>query len=156
SPFDLPTRLIAQEIAGPLGQPVIVDNRSTALTPDLLAKANPDGYTLCFGSGTFWLTPLIQKTSYDVVKDFSPITLVMTYPHLLVVHPSVPVKSVRELIDLAKAKPGTLNAAATASPGGLSFLETELFKAMAGVNIVRVSYKGNGPGLVALLAGEVQ
>jgi tripartite-type tricarboxylate transporter receptor subunit TctC len=91
-----------------------------------------DGYTIAIAGGTTWLTPLIQKTSYDAMKEFSPVTLVYSAPFILVVHPSAPAKAVNELIDLAKTKPGVLNIAATASPGGQSFLAAELFKSMAG------------------------
>ena len=153
--FDFQARIIAQGISGSLGQPVIVENRPSALLADVAARAAPDGYTVAIGGGVVWLAPLTQKTSYDAVRDFSPITLAAMYPSILVVHPSVPAKSVKELIALAKARPGVLNFAATADPGGASFLAGELFKAMAGINIVRISYKGNASGLIDLLAGEV-
>ncbi len=154
--LDITVRTIAQEITGPLGQPVVVENRPSTIQPDVLAKATPDGYTIAIASGTTWLTPLIQKTAYDGVKDFAPITLAVTYPYLLVVHPSVQVKSAKELIDVAKAKPGALNIAAAASPGGQSFLAAELFKAMAGINLVRVPYKGNEAALISVVSGESQ
>jgi tripartite-type tricarboxylate transporter receptor subunit TctC len=155
SAFDFYGRIIAKELAGPLGQPLIVENKPSNLTPELLLKSAPDGYTIAMGSGTFWLTPLTQKMPYDAVRDFAPITLMYTYPHILVANAALPVKSVKELVDLAKAKPGMFNIGATASPGGQSFLSTELFKAIAGINLVRVPYKGNAEALVALLAGEV-
>src|SRR5258706_235084 len=107
-PADSIMRLLAQEIAGPLGQPVIVETQPSALTGAMLAKAAPDGYTAGAVAGSTWLTPLMQKTDYDVVRDFVPITAVLTYPHFLVIHPSVPAHSVEELIRLAKSKPGTL------------------------------------------------
>jgi len=148
-------RLISQGISVTLGQPVIVENRPTTLTPEVLARAAPDGYTLAIAGSTTWITPLVQKTSYDPIRDFAPITSVASYPYLLVVHPSLPVMSVKQLIDLAKSKPGTINVGATASPGGASFLATELFKAMANVNIVRVPYKSNTQALAALLGGQI-
>ena len=100
----------------------------------------------CFSTvATLWITPLLQKTPYDPVRDFSPITLATTAPNILVVHPSLPVKSVKELIALAKAKPGELNYASGAT-GGSSHLAAELFKAMAGVNIVRISLQRQRTG----------
>jgi len=102
-----------------------------------------------------WLLPLMQKVPYDPVKDFSPISVVTSAPNVLVVHPGVPANSVKELVALAKAKPGMLNYGSSVV-GTSSHLATELFKAMAGVDIVRVGYKGGGPARTALLAGEVQ
>jgi tripartite-type tricarboxylate transporter receptor subunit TctC len=153
--FDLQARMIAPGISASLGQPVIVENISSAILPDILAKTAPDGYTMATAGSSFWVSPLTQKTSYDMVRDFAAITMMTTYPYLLIVHPSLPVKSTRDLINLAKANPGVLNIGATASPGGASFLAAELFKAMAGVNMVRVPYKGNASALVAVIAGEV-
>jgi tripartite-type tricarboxylate transporter receptor subunit TctC len=149
--LDIGARIIAQGISGPLGQPVIVDNRPPSLTPEILARAPADGYTLAIGG----LTQLTQKTSYDALRDFAPMTSVMTYPNVLIAHPSLPVRSVRDLIALAKANPGVLNIAATASPGAPTFLGAELLKSMGGVNIVRVPYKGTTQGLVAVISGEV-
>ncbi|MGZ5094768.1 MAG: Bug family tripartite tricarboxylate transporter substrate binding protein [Burkholderiales bacterium] len=106
---DLPARLIARALSGPLGQQLIVDNRPTVLIADLVAKAAPDGYTLLVTGSAHWIGPLLEKTSYDPIKDFAPITLVDRSPSVLVVHPSMPLKSVRQLIALAKAKPGELN-----------------------------------------------
>ncbi len=155
SATDTFARLIGQGMTGPLGQPIVVENRPTTVTPEVLAKSPPDGYTLGIAGSTTWITPLIQKTSYDPLRDFAPITSVASYPYLLVVHPSLPVRSVQQLIDLAKARPGVLNVGATASPGGASFLATELFKVMAGVNVVRVPYKSNAQAMIALLAGQI-
>ena len=152
---DFPARMIAQGISGPLGKTVIVDNRPSSLIGDIVARASPDGYTLLGSGNLLWLEPLIKKTSYDMEKDFSPITLVTATPQVVVVHPSVAANSVKELIALAKAKPGELNYASGPS-GAPSHLAPELFKAMAGVNIVRIPYKGSGPGLNALVAGEVE
>ena len=153
---DIATRTIAQEISGPLGQPVIVDNRGSGfITGEIVASAAPDGYTLLFASSALWVTPLLRKTPYDPIKDFAPIALLVTAPNLLVVHPSLPAKSVKELIDLAKAKPGVLNYASSL-PGTTNHLAAELFKSMAGVNIVGINYKGGGPGMNDLLGGHVQ
>src|SRR3990170_1805340 len=140
---DFVARQIAQGISGPLGQQVIVDNRPSGVIPgETVAKAAPDGYTLLAAGGILWMGPLIQKTPYDAVRDFSPISLTARSPNVLVVHPSLPVKSVKELIALARARPGDLNYG-SAGQGGSSHLAAELFKSMAGVNIVRIAYKGN-------------
>ena len=152
---DLVARLIAPGLAASLGQPVLVDNRASNVTGELVAKAPPDGYTLLLGAGTQLLGPLLQKVSYDPVKDFAPVTLTTMSPNLLVVHPSVPVKSVKELIALAKARPGELNYSATGTGGG-PHLAAELFKLLAGINIAHVPYKTTGLAINALLGGEVQ
>ena len=108
-------RIVAQKISGPLGQPVIVESRGSAtLGTEIVAQALPDGYTLRVSGGSNWIFPLLTKASYDVVRDFSPVTLLVSEVNVLVVHPSVPVKSVKELIALAKAKPGALNYASIA------------------------------------------
>ena len=149
-------RLIAQGITGPLGQPVIVENRPSALTGDFAMKALPDGYTLLVEGNSFWLAPLIQKTPYDVLRDFSPITVALLRPNVLVAHPSVPANSIKELIALAKAKPGQLNygSSGTASSEQIAM---EMLKFMAGgINIVHVPYKGVVPAVTAVIAGEVQ
>ncbi len=105
SASDFVARLIAQGLSASIGQQVIVDNRGGggSISGDIVAKAPPDGYTLLVGSGTFWIGPLLIKTSYDPVKEFSPITLAASSPNIIVVHPSLPVKSVKALIALAKA-----------------------------------------------------
>ncbi len=153
---DVVARLLAQGMAPGLGQQVIVDNRASGVIPgEIVAKAAADGYTLLLAGGTFTLGPLMEKTPYDPVKDFSPITLATSAPIILVINPSLPITSVKELIAYAKAKPGELNDASVAS-GSTPHLAAELFKAMAGVNIVRVAYKGTVQGLNDLIAGNVQ
>ena len=152
---DLKARLIAPGISGPLGQPVIIDNRAALLSIEAVSKAPPDGYTLLIQGGTVWIFPLLAQTSFDAVRDFSPITLITGDASLVVVHPSLPVKSIKDLIALAKAKPGELNYASGPAATS-SHLQTELFKSMAGVNILRVPYKSTGPALTGLIAGEVQ
>jgi tripartite-type tricarboxylate transporter receptor subunit TctC len=152
---DFAARPIAQGLSVPLSQTVIVDNRPGIIAIETVAKAPPDGYTLILYGQVIWITPLLQKTTYDVVRDFSPITMVASSPNLVVVHPSLPVTSVKELIALAKAKPGELNYGGGGA-GASTHLAPELFKAMAGVNIVYVPFKGVGPALNALIAGEVQ
>ena len=149
-------RVIAPGISGPLGQPVIVDNRGGTISVDTVAKAQPDGYTLLLYGSAIWIAPLLRKASYDPVRDFSPITLAEMSPNVLVLHPSVTVKTVKELIALAKAKPGELNYSSGPS-GGTAHLAGELFKSMAGVNIVRVPYKSGGMAFATgLIGGEVQ
>ncbi len=151
---DVASRMITQEISGPLGQAVIVENRPSSIIGQILAKATADGYTMALTSGVLWLGALTQKADFDPFKDLQPITSVMTYPSVLVVNPSLPAKSVQELIALAKAKPATLNYAGSYDPGAATFLYPELFKAMAGVDIVKISYKGAAPGLIGVMSGE--
>ena len=153
---DFTTRQIAQGISGPLGQPVIVENRPTGLIPgEVVSRSPPDGYTLLLGSNSFWTVTLLRDASYDVVRDFSPITMSTRSPLILVVHPSLPVKSVKELIALAKGRPGELNAA-HGGVGGSNHLAGELFNSMAGLKILWIAYKGGSLPVNALLGGEVQ
>ena len=152
---DVAARMIAQGISGPLGQQVIVDNRGI-IAGEMTAKAPPDGYTLLYYGSTVWLVPFLRDTvPYDPVKDFAPITLANKQAAVLVVHPAVPVNSVKELIELAKAKPGALNYG-SGPAGSPNHLQAELFKSMAGVNIVRIPYKGIAPALNDLIAGQLQ
>ena len=155
---DTAVRMIAQGLTPSLGQPVIVENRggSQLITGDILAKAPPDGYTLLVSSNALWILPLmVTSVPYDVIKDFAPVTIPVSAPNVLVVHRSVPVKSVKELIALARARPGDLNYAA-GGIGAPTHLAGELFNSMAKVKIVRINYKGSGPALNDLLAGHVQ
>ena len=153
---DLTARLIAQEIAIPLGQPVIVDNRALIVSIETVAKAPPDGYTLLLIANTLWnLQYMSNKVSWDTLRDFTPVSGVTILPNVLVVHPSLPVKSVKELIALAKARPGELNYGNTGL-GTEPHLGAELFKYMAGVNIVRIEYKGGAGAVAAVMGGEVQ
>ena len=153
---DFTSRIVAQGLTASLGQPVIVDNRAGGVAiAEPVSKATPDGYTLLIDGATMWVPPLMQKMPYDPVSDFAPISLIVSLPNVLVVHPSLPVKSVKELISLAKAKPGALSYGST-PPGGSVHLSTELFNIMAGIKTVRISYKGAGPAVVALIGGEVQ
>ena len=151
---DLSARMIAQGLPGPLGQQVIVDNRAIA-GAELVAKAAPDGYTLLLYGSNIWISPLMQSTPWDPLRDFAPVMVATTAPNILIIHPSLPVKSVKELIALAKAQPGSLNYA-TAGTGSSTHLAAELFKAMAHVDIVRINYKGPGAAITDLLAGQVQ
>jgi len=152
---DFSARLIVQDLSATLGQQVIVDNRGN-IAGEIVAKAAPDGYTLLSWGSPLWLAPFLrEKVPYDPVRDFSPITLLATSPNILVVHPSLPVVSVKQLIALARAKPGMLNYSSP-GPGGSPHLAAELLKAMARVNIVHIPYKGMGSALSATISGEVQ
>lgn len=151
---DFPARLIARALTGPLGQQVLVDNRSTILIADIVAKAPPDGYTLLVTGSAHWIGPLLDKVTYDPIKDFATITLLDRAPSVLVVHPSMPLKSVKQFIALAKARPGELNFS-VGGPGSSGDLGARLFNHMAGVNILNVPYKGTSPALTAVMSGEV-
>jgi tripartite-type tricarboxylate transporter receptor subunit TctC len=154
---DVVARLMAQGLTASFGQQVVVENRPTGVVlGQTVAKATPDGYTLLLAGASHWLLPFtLVKIPFDPVKDFLPITLVTTSPNILVVHPSVQAQSVKELIALAKAKPGELNFG-SGTTGTSSHLAGELFRIMAGVNIVHIPYKGSGPAIIALLGGQVQ
>ena len=156
---DYTSRLIAQGISVPLGQQVIVDNRGGSggvVAGQMVAKSPGDGYTLLVYGNTIWLAPFMRdKTPYDPVHDFAPVTLAAVSPTMVVVHPALPVKSVKELITLARARPGALNYG-TSGSGSSSHLAGELFKAMARVDIVRVNYKGAAPAFTDVIAGNVQ
>jgi len=159
-PNDIFGRLVAQKLQEGLGQQVVVDNRGGAggaIGAELAARAAPDGYSLLFGgAGPLSINPSMgRRLAYDPVKDFSAISLVATAPSVLVVHPSLPVRSVKELIALAKSKPGQINYA-SAGMGTNPHLAGELFKVMSGVDLVHVPYKGGGPATADLLAGQVQ
>jgi tripartite-type tricarboxylate transporter receptor subunit TctC len=151
---DFPARLIARALAAPLGQQLVVDNRPTVLIADIVAKAPPDGHTLLVTGSAHWIGPLVEKVNYDPIRDFAPITLIDRAPSVLVVHPSLPVKNVRHLIALAKAKPGELNFS-VGGAGTSNYIAAILFNHMAGVNVVRIPYKGTGPALTAVMVGEV-
>jgi tripartite-type tricarboxylate transporter receptor subunit TctC len=153
---DIVGRLIAQGIAGPLGQQVIVDNRPGVVGLEITAKAVPDGYTLLASGPSMWISPLLgQKISFDPIADFAPVTLAVSSPSILVVHPALPVASVKDLISLAKARPGDLNYASGLT-GGTPHLAAELLRSMAGIRITRIPYKGSTPALTDLIAGNVQ
>lgn len=157
---DLLGRSIARKLGESLGQQVIIENRTGAgggIGADLVAKSKSDGYTLLMGTiATHAINPnLYPDNPYDPVKDFAPVLLVATMPNLLVVNPAVPAKNVRELIALAKAKPGEL-AFASAGSGTTQHLSGELFKKMAGVDMLHIPYKGNAPAVADLVGGQVQ
>jgi len=151
-------RLFGQKMSEAWGQPVIVDQRGGGggtISAEAVAKAPPDGYWLLLTTGTHTINPSVYKTNYDLVRDFVPVTLLGSTPFVLAVHPSVPVKSVAELIKLAKAQPGKLNYGSGGS-GTPPHLATELFKQMAGVQMVHVPYKTIPAAITDLLAGQIQ
>jgi tripartite-type tricarboxylate transporter receptor subunit TctC len=154
---DFGARIIAQGLTDSFGQQAIVDNRAGGSIPgEIVSRAPPDGYTLLYYGSTLWILPLIRKdVRYDASSDFSPITLAVTSPNVLVVHPTVAAKSIAELIALAKARPGQINYS-SGPPGASNHLAAELFKSMAGINLMRIPYKGSGQALNALFGGEVQ
>lgn len=157
---DTIARLVGQQMAAAMGQQVLVDNRpgaAGALGAQVAAAAPADGYTIFLaGVGSHGLNPnLRKKLPYDAVKDFDAVSLIASAPLLVVVHPSLPVKSVKELVALAKAKPGVINYASNGA-GGSSHLAVELFNMMTATKMLHVPYKGLAPALTDLLSGEVQ
>ena len=159
-PTDFVARAVGAKLGAAWGQQVVIDNRAGAggaLGTELAARAAPDGYTLLFGtSGGLTINPaLISKLPYDPVRDFAPVSLLVINPQILVVHNSVPVNSVKELIAYAKAKPGQLNYASVGQ-GSPNQLGMELLKTLTGIDMVHVPYKGTGPAVTDLLGGQVQ
>jgi tripartite-type tricarboxylate transporter receptor subunit TctC len=156
---DIVARAVGARLSEALAQPVIVDNRGGAggtIGADLAAKAPADGYNLFMAAGAHALAPsLYARLPYDIVTDFAPITIVARGAYLLAVHPSLPVRSVKELIALAKARPGQLNFASSGI-GAPPHLAGELFKAMAGVNLTHVAFKGDAPAVADLIGGHVE
>ena len=156
---DFMARALAQRLSAQLGQPVVLDHRAGAggtIAAEVVAGAAPDGYTLVFGTvGTHAINAtLYARLRYDPVKDFAPVSLTHLAPRVLVVHPSVPARTVAELIALAKAKPGELTFGSAGS-GGTNHLSGELFKSMAGIDLVHVPYKGSAPASIDLLGGRI-
>ena len=153
---DILARFVAPPLTAALGQTVVVDNRPGAgsnLGSEIVAKAPPDGYTLIMATPALASNQaLYGKLNYDPVGGFAPVTLVAEIPIALVVHPSMPTKSVKELVTLAKAQPGKLNFGSSGN-GGIGHLVGEMFKSATGINMVHVPYKGNGPALVDLMSG---
>lgn len=155
---DVVGRVLAIQLGERLGKPVVVDNRSGAggvIGSELAARSEPDGHTLLFVSSAFSAGASLYKLPYDPIKSFVPVAIIAAGPNVLVVNNAVPVNSVRELIALAKAKPGHLNLA-SAGVGSFQHLGSELFTSMAGVNIVTVQYKGGGPAMMDVIAGNAQ
>src|SRR5215210_4058075 len=152
-------RILAQKLTEALGKSFVIDNRGGAngmLGSDAVAKAPKDGYTLLVNGANFVTSPsLYAKPLYDPVKNFDPISLLALAPNVLVVHPSVPAKNVKELIALAKAKPKQINFAGSGS-GSTPHLAGELFRTMTGTQMMHVPYRGTGPAITGLLSGEVE
>jgi len=157
---DIIARLVGQKLSERLGQQVIIDNRGGAggtIGTDIAAKSDADGYTLTMGTtSTHVIAPAIfPNVKYDPIKDFVPITLVASTPYLLVLHPSVPAKSLKEFVALVKSQPGKMNYASAGS-GTTTQLAMEMLKLAAGIDIVHVPYSGNGPAGTATMGGQVQ
>ncbi len=154
--IDFTARLLAHGMSERLNQRMIVDNRGGMnIAAQTAAKATPDGYTLLVHNNQVWVSPLIEDVPYDHAKELAPIALLARSPNILVVHPSLGVNTVKELIARAKAAPGEINYASGAV-GSSNHLAAEVFKAMAGVDLVRIGYKGGGPALNDVLTGQVQ
>jgi len=156
---DLLARAVSDKLAEILGTSVIIDNRPGAggtLGTAVVARAAPDGYTFLFTSASYTFTPsIIKELPYDPLKDFRPITMFASLPNILVVHPSLPVKSVKDLLALARKRPGEIHFG-SGGVGSNIHLTTELFTYMAKIKLAHVPYKGAGPGQIALMSGEVQ
>jgi len=154
---DTMARVFADELAQTVGQQVIVENRAGAagnIAAEGVARSAPDGYTvLQLSQALVANASLYRNLPYDLVRDFAPVTMLAIEPYIVVVHPSLPVKSINELVALARTKPGTLNYPSAGS-GTMSFVSTELFKSMAGIDIMHVPYKGGGPALISVVSGE--
>ena len=155
---DLIARKLAQKLTEALGQPVVVDNRtggSGVIGTDATAKSAPDGHTIMMTTPTFTVNPgLMRKLPYDPIRDFAPISLIATAPHLLAVHPSVPAKSVKEVVAIAQANPERLTFS-SGSTGGSSHLSGELFNSVAKIRMTHVPYRGGGQAVLAIVSGEV-
>jgi tripartite-type tricarboxylate transporter receptor subunit TctC len=155
---DIVGRYIALRLGETFNQQVVADNRGGAngtLGLDLAAKAPPDGHTLVIGqTGNLSISPSLTRVGYDTVRDFAPITLVVTSPHVVATHPALPVRSVKELVALARSRPGELNYASTGAGSG-GHLGVELFKKMMKINLTHVPYKGAAQGFTDLMAGQV-
>ena len=155
---DITARILAPKLSEFMGQQVVVENRpgaGTMIGGDAVARAAPDGYTLLMGISTLAINPATyRKVPYDALKDFAPISQVVALPNLLVTHPSLPAKNVKELIAFARTRPGQINFA-SAGIGTNPHLSMELFLSMAGIRMVHVPYKGSGQGVIDVLAGHV-
>jgi tripartite-type tricarboxylate transporter receptor subunit TctC len=152
---DIVARVLAEGLTASLGQRVIVDNRGI-VAAEIAKNASPDGYTLLVYGANIWLLPYLrERVAWDPLRDFAPITIAVQLPNVLVVHPTVPVKTTREFIDYARTRPGKLDYAA-GTIGVSPHLAAELFKSMTALDLVRVPYKGGGPALNGLIAGETQ
>jgi tripartite-type tricarboxylate transporter receptor subunit TctC len=154
---DFVARMMAQGLTSNNGWQVIVDNRANGVVPgEIVSRATPDGYTLLLTTNSLWVGPLMSdNTPYNPARDFTPIVLATVSPNVLLVYPGLPAKSVKELVDLARAKPGQLNYGSGAT-GASSHLAAELMKSMASINMVRIPYKSNAAQIADLMAGQIQ
>ncbi len=155
---DIMARAFGQKFADARGQSVVIDNRGGGggrIGVETAVRSVPDGYTLCMVSPSYATNAAMFKLNFDPVNDITPIALVATSGSLLSVHPSVPAKSIKELIAYAKAKPGVINFASTGT-GGATHLQTELFIMLAGIKMTHVPYKGTGPAVIDTISGQVQ
>ena len=153
---DIVSRLIAQGLSARLGQQVIVENRVGVIAVETGAKAAPDGYTLLLGGSVIWTEPLLRKNvPWDAQNDFAPVTSTSRSPNMLVVHPSLPVTSVKELITLARSRPGELNYGSAGS-GSTTHLAGELFMFLTGTKVTRIAYRGNSAAMTNLMGGHLQ
>ncbi len=155
---DILGRFMGQKLTERLGQQVVIDNRGGAdgiIGTEIAAKAPPDGHTLLIASSTYSMNPAIYKLPYDALKSFTPISLIGTGGNVIAVHPSVPAKNVKDLIALAKSRPGQLRYASS-GVGGFNHFGGELFKTLAGVDMIHVPYKGGGPAMIDVMSGQVE
>ncbi|MBI4194199.1 MAG: tripartite tricarboxylate transporter substrate binding protein [Betaproteobacteria bacterium] len=155
---DIIARVMAQKMSEAVGQSVVVDNRPGAggtIGAEIAAKSAPDGYTMIMVSGSYAVNAGLYKLAYDPVDGIDTVSMVGTSPFIVALHPSVAPRNIKELIALAKARPGTINYGSTGT-GGITHMTTELFRLMANINIVHVPYKGTGPALNDLIAGQIQ
>ena len=155
---DIVGRVIGQRLSERLGKPVVIDNRGGAggtIGTEIAVRSQPDGYTLLIVSVAYAYNPSIYKLPYDPLKAIAPVAILGTGPNAMAVHPSVPARSVKELMALAKAKPGQLNYA-TAGIGSFQHMSSEMFRIMSGLDIVHIPYKGGGPAMLAVIGGQAQ
>jgi tripartite-type tricarboxylate transporter receptor subunit TctC len=156
---DVVVRIVGPRLSEVFGQQVVIDNRpgaGTNIGMDIVAKAAPDGYTMLLSTASLAInTSLYRKLPFDPVRDLAPVTLLTNTPNMMAVHPGVPAKTVREFIDLAKAKPGGLSYGSSGN-GASNHLAMELLKVMTGIDVIHVPYKGGGPAQVDLIAGQIQ
>ena len=158
-PTDIQGRMLGEKLAQRVGQPVFIDNRGGAggnIGMEITTKAPPDGYTIVIATvGTWAVNPHLYKLPFDMIKDFAPITQVSTSPGILVVHPSVPAKSVKELITLARTRPGTLNYGSS-GVGGFGHISGELFALMSNTKMTHIPYKSSAPSMTDVIAGQIE
>jgi tripartite-type tricarboxylate transporter receptor subunit TctC len=155
---DIVARLAAQKVSEQIGQQIVIENRggaNTAIATDVGARAAPDGYTILLNASGHATNPALMKLNFDPVKDFAFITLIAEVPNLVVVHPSLPVRTIRELIAVSKKRPGEINYGSSGT-GTTVHLSAELFQYLTGVKWVHIPYKGGGPAVIELMAGQTQ